>query len=85
MKIEKLMENTGSIKMFMKINELIDAHNANQTEQPKDMTFEEALVHYRSGKKIGRSTWSKDCYFNENSEDLFEVFDLNANNWRVIE
>ncbi len=65
-----------------KINELIDAHN---DKQPKDMTFEEALVHLRNGKKIGRRLWTKESYFDKEDTGQMCTIHLINNDWRVIE
>jgi hypothetical protein len=75
-------------RVINKINELIDAHNGNQVIRAfdsKDLTFEEALVHFRKGKKIGRKNWIISGYFNQQMEDRVDIEDINSNDWRVIE
>lgn len=95
MKIDRLMGlkfggHTETIviltEMQFAINHLIDAHNAKQPEQPKDMTFEEALVHFKAGKRIGRKIWKQDQYFNK-LDDLDEMTCVHVlcDDWRVIE
>jgi len=72
------------VAMQAKINELIDAHNANHSEQYKDMTFEEALVHFKAGKKIRRDEWPHSWYISKDGGE-FVGSDINKNDWRVCE
>ncbi len=65
-----------------KINELIDAHN---DKQPKDMTFEEALVHFKAGKKIKRMFWLPNAYLSQERDENLSSDDMLSDDWRVME
>lgn len=77
--------NVILVDMQIKINELIDAYNKNQLEDDSMMTFEEALVHFRNGKKIGRKKWAFEDYFDSTCATEIGVWNLIENDWRVIE
>lgn len=85
MKIEKLKDNQAQISMFMKINELIDAHNATQPDETKDLTFEEALVFFKAGKKIGRKDWMIEDYLCKDCGVARAYFHMLENDWRVLD
>mgnify|MGYP001571670283 CR=1 FL=1 len=67
------------------INKLIDAYNQTAIGCQPDLTFEEALLHYKAGKKIGRKIWDLDEYFDMQDSDDIRTENFNYNDWRVIE